>query len=85
MANSSFKIRSILLGVGLLLGLIIGFVLNLAWYFLTLVVLGYGNSAPESYIRVQGLIELVLIIGSIIICLLASQWYYHYIRRKGKL
>lgn len=70
--------------MGLLLGLVLGFILNLAWYFFTLIVFGYGHIAPEWYIEVHKWIEKFLVIFSIILCLIASQWFYYYYFKKGK-
>lgn len=80
----NLRIRFTLLLLGLLSGCVLAFVLNVAWYLFKLIVLGYGHSAPESFIRIHVWVETTLIIISIIICLIASQWFYHYTFKKDK-
>lgn len=69
---------------GLFLGMIAGGFLNVVWYFLTIVVFGYGDSAPEKFIYISGWIDRILLSASILAGLLASQWYYNYAHKKGK-
>ena len=73
---NNLKIRSVFLILGLALGLILNFVLNLAWYFFKLIVLGYGHSAPEWFITVHERIEIILLIISVCSGLIASQILY---------
>jgi len=80
-----FQTRLMLLFLGFVLGFVLAFILNVAWYLFRLIVLGYGHSAPESFIKLDEWVERVLVIVSILFCLIASQWYYHHAHKKGKL
>jgi ABC-type antimicrobial peptide transport system permease subunit len=83
--GENFKIRLTLLFLGLILGCVLAFVLNIAWYIFTLIVLGYGHSAPEWFIEIDTWIERILIVISVLSCLIASQWFYYYAHKKGRL
>lgn len=73
--------RGILFFLGLIGGGVLGYVLNSIWFFFRLVALGYGDSGPLWVNEVNKWIW----IFSILVGLIASQWYYHYAHKKGRL
>ncbi|GBD99840.1 hypothetical protein BMS3Abin07_01886 [bacterium BMS3Abin07] len=79
--NNNFKIRVVLLLLGLLVGWVVGVFFGYIWYLFTLVVLGYGDSGPQWINKVTACIQIIMIIIGII----ASQWYYHYAQKRGRL
>lgn len=83
--GENLKIRLTLLVLGLILGLVLAFGLNIAWYLFKLIVFGYGHSAPESFIKIHEWVERILVIASVLSGVIASQWYYHYAHKKGRL
>jgi hypothetical protein len=85
MSDRRIKYRFVLLISGLFLGLIAGFALNFVWYFITIVVFGYGDSAPEQFTAISRWIDRILMYASILAGLIVSQWYYHYAHKKGRL
>ncbi len=76
-----FKIRIILLLLDLILGCVLAFILGFVWFFFKLIILGYGDSGPQWINTVYTYIEIISIFSGAI----ASQWYYHYAHKKGKL
>jgi len=81
---SSFKTRIIFLSLGAFLGLLLGFFLQIIFYLFSLIVLGYGHSAPEDFIKLHRRIDLGLMAGSIIIASIASQWFCNRALKKNK-
>jgi hypothetical protein len=79
--DKKIKRRGMLLLWGLVIGLILGFVLNVIWFSFRLAVLGYGDSGPEWIIAVNNWIFII----SIAICLIGSQIVHHYVSKKVKL
>ncbi len=80
MRNGPFTTRFLLLAIGLAAGLILGLVLNI-WFFFRLTILGYGDSGPQWIIAVNNWLWMI----SVLFSLVASQWYYHYAHKRGKL
>ncbi len=76
----NIKIRFVLLILGLLLGWILGFTFAFIWVVIKGYVLGYGDSGPEWVNTVTTWIQII----SVLSCLIASQWVYHYAHKKGK-
>ncbi len=81
MKTGSLGIRIVLLAIGLLLGWVTGYVVGFLWYFFQLIALGYGDSGPQWINRVYDVIWAVSILSGIA----ASQWYYSYAHKKGRL
>jgi len=59
--------------------------LNFFWYFFVSLILGYGDSAPDWLFPIQGQIHTIIFLVSILIGLIASQWFYYYARRNGRV
>lgn len=81
MATGSIKYRLILLFLGLILGWVLGGALTLIWFIFNSIVLGYADRGPRWVNTVNTVIQII----SILTGLIASQWYYHYAHKKGKL
>jgi hypothetical protein len=79
--DKGIKKRGVLLFWGLLLGGLLGLVLNIFWFIFTLTVLGYGDSGPEWLIAVNNWIFII----SMAICLIGSQVVHYYVSKKEKL
>jgi ABC-type multidrug transport system permease subunit len=76
--TNTIKKRGLLFLGGLVLGIVLGVLLNYIWFFFGLIVLGYGDSGPEWLTTVNRFIY----VFSLAICLLGSQVFYHYVYKK---
>jgi hypothetical protein len=76
--DKRIKRRGILLLWSLVIGLTLGFVLNVIWFIFRLTVLGYGDSGPQWIIGVNNWIFII----SMAICLIGSQIVYYYVSKK---
>lgn len=76
--NKGIKKRFVFLFWGLVIGGVLGLVLNIIWFIFTLTVLGYGDSGPQWIIAVNNWIFII----SMAICLIGSQIVYYYVSKK---
>jgi ABC-type antimicrobial peptide transport system permease subunit len=83
--SKPLKTRVILIFFGLLLGGLLGLVLNFFWYFFVSLILGYEDSAPDWLFPIQGQIHTIIFLVSILMGLIASQWFYYHARKNGRL
>ncbi len=75
--------RLFLLFLGLLLGGILGLVLNFIRYFFVFLFLGDGESAPKWYFHSQGNVR-TLIFFITLGCLIGSQLVYLLAKKRGR-
>ncbi len=66
---------------GIFVGFIFGYSLTLLWLAFKGYILGYGDTGPAWINKVT---YLILFIG-ILIGIIASQWYYDYLHKKGRI
>ncbi len=81
MKNRSFVIRAILLALGTIVGWIMGGVLTLVWTIFNSLVLGYSDPGSAWVNTVSTVLQITAILTGVV----ASQWFYHYAHKKGRL
>jgi hypothetical protein len=77
MLIKNFKIRFAIFCFSIVLGYLTGVIINFLWYLFLALVVGWGDSAPEWYIEIQKIIFNTILIISVIIWIIGSQWFYH--------
>ncbi len=74
--NNVIKITSLFFK--LVIGLVIGFALNISWYIFTGVVLGWGDSAPNWYFKIQN----IVFNGVLLISVIGVFFVSHFLNKK---
>ena len=73
-----------LLFLGILLGFIIGIILNYLWFFFLALIVGWGDSAPGWYVEVQDFIHIAIVVVSVISCIILLQWRNYHSMKQGR-
>ncbi|MBI5848760.1 MAG: hypothetical protein HZB31_12610 [Nitrospirae bacterium] len=85
MKNSEeIKIKVILLIVGAFLGFVFGEAIGIMWYVFCALVLGWGDSAPDWYFQIQGIVQTTILVISIIAGIVGLQFLWNRAQRKKK-
>ena len=78
------KMRLILLVVGFLLGLVIGWAANLLWYAFAGTMLGWRDSAPDWYFNIQNTVQTTITAVAILLTLIGSQLFFNRCKKRKK-
>ena len=62
------------------IGLVVGLLVNLLWYLFTALVVGWGDSAPDWYIEIQGRIFYGIMFASVIVII----FVFRFLSKKGE-
>jgi xanthine/uracil permease len=76
-------LRAFLLAVSLLPGVLLGLFLNMCLYLFHSVILGWGDSAPDWYVKTQGSLQVAVMAASVLACIVLSQRLYRKRMRKN--
>ena len=77
--------RLILLVIAVVLSPIVGVVSNYIWYFFHAVILGWGDSCPDWYFKIQDKIQNGIFATSAVFTVIGLQyWYTFRIRKTNK-
>jgi hypothetical protein len=82
--REEIKIKNILLIVGAFLGFVLGGAVGYMWYAFCAIILGWGDSAPDWYFKIQGTVQTTIMLTSIIIGMLGLQFLYKRAQKKKK-
>ncbi len=74
----------ILLIVGGFLGFVIGGAINSIWFVFRALILGWRDTAPEWYFKIQGTVQTTIMLISIIIGMFGLQFLYERAQKKRK-
>jgi len=80
----NIKIRTILLVVGSFIGLVLGWAIGFIWLVFHSLVLGWGDTAPEWYFKIQGTVQTTILVISIIAGIVGLQFLWNRAQRRKK-
>jgi len=82
--SENIKIRTILLIVGSFIGLVLGWAIGFVWLVFHSIVLGWGDTAPDWYFKVQGTVQTTILVISMITGMVGLQFLWNRTQRKKK-
>ena len=82
--TEEIKIKIILLIIGAFLGFVLGGAIGSMWYVFCALILGWGDSAPDWYFKIQGTVQTTIMLTSIIIGMFGLQFLYKRAQKKRK-
>lgn len=73
--KDNIRNRIIVTFISILLGLVIGYGLNLGWAIFSGLFLGWFDSGPDWYVSIQGYLHHGIMIAAIVFCIAISNIY----------
>ena len=82
--KEEIKIRIILIIIGFFFGFILGLAANYLWYVFHALILGWRDSAPEWYFKIQDTVDTVIMSISIFVGIVGLHLLYNRAQKKRK-